>query len=65
VSDHRGGDLPSFLAAEQRRYRAQMDDYAALLSRMAKGPIFLGLYFPLLDAWQEWEFVAEVAGVAF
>ena len=65
VSDHRGGDLPSFLAAEQRRYRAQMDDYAALLSRMAKGPIFLGLYFPLLDAWQEWEFVAEVAGAAF
>jgi ATP-dependent exoDNAse (exonuclease V) beta subunit len=56
VSEHKGGLLNTFLNEEQRRYQAQLDNYAALMSRLAKGPIWLGLYFPLLDAWREWRF---------
>jgi ATP-dependent exoDNAse (exonuclease V) beta subunit len=61
VSEHKGGRLNTFLNEEQRRYQAQLDNYAALMSRLAKGPIWLGLYFPLLDAWREWRFEEEAA----
>ncbi|MFL6465357.1 MAG: PD-(D/E)XK nuclease family protein, partial [Bryobacteraceae bacterium] len=64
VSEHHGSDLQSFLSAEQRRHRPRMEDYATLISHFAKGPIWLGLYFPLLGAWREWEFRAEVAEAA-
>jgi ATP-dependent exoDNAse (exonuclease V) beta subunit len=60
TSEHRGGNLQHFLDEEQRRYRTQMENYATLVSRLVAGPIWLGLYFPLLDAWREWPF-AEVA----
>ncbi len=60
TSEHRGGNLDYFLGEEQRRYRSQMENYATLVSRLVAGPIWLGLYFPLLDAWREWPF-AEVA----
>ncbi|MFL6446097.1 MAG: UvrD-helicase domain-containing protein [Bryobacteraceae bacterium] len=60
TSEHRGGNLEYFLGEEQRRYRSQMENYATLVSRLVEGPIWLGLYFPLLDAWREWPF-AEVA----
>jgi ATP-dependent exoDNAse (exonuclease V) beta subunit len=59
TSEHRGANLDYFLAEEQRRYRSQMENYATLVSRLVAGPIWLGLYFPLLDAWREWPF-AEV-----
>lgn len=39
----------------------QLENYAVLLSRLNSGPIMLGLYFPLLDAWREWNFAAGVA----
>ncbi len=61
TSEHQGGRLEKFLNEEQRRYRPQLESYAALMSRLVRGPIFLGLYFPLLDAWREWEFVEEQA----
>jgi ATP-dependent exoDNAse (exonuclease V) beta subunit len=61
VSEHKGGSLEAFLQEEQRRYQAQLDNYAALMSRIADGPIWLGLYFPLLDGWREWRFKEEVA----
>jgi ATP-dependent exoDNAse (exonuclease V) beta subunit len=61
VSEHLGGDLQTFLTAEQQRYRQQMENYAALLSRLTPGPIRLGLYFPLLRGWREWEFTEEIA----
>jgi ATP-dependent helicase/nuclease subunit A len=64
VSNHRGSDLQTFLSAEQRRYRPQMENYAMLVSHLAKGPIWIGLYFPLLSAWREWEFTAEAASAA-
>jgi ATP-dependent exoDNAse (exonuclease V) beta subunit len=60
-SDHKGGKEEEFLLEEQRRYTPQLENYATLLRRLTTGPIMLGLYFPLLDAWREWSFAAEVA----
>lgn len=51
TSAHEGGDLERFLAEEERRYRAQLEQYAgAMPGRVTR----LGLYFPLLRAWREW-----------
>lgn len=61
TSEHEGGRLEKFLNEEQRRYRPQLESYATIISRMATGPISLGLYFPLLDAWREWEFEEQQA----
>lgn len=60
TSDHQGAHLDRFLDEEQRRYHPQLDRYATLVSRLETGPISLGLYFPLLDAWREWAFEAEI-----
>ncbi|HZQ55707.1 MAG TPA: UvrD-helicase domain-containing protein [Bryobacteraceae bacterium] len=59
TSEHQGSGLEAFLNEEQRRYRTQLDNYAALLSKLGKKPVWLGLYFPLLDAWREWQFEEE------
>ena len=59
ISDHQGTHLDRFLDEEQRRYHPQLDSYATLISRLEPGPISLGLYFPLLDAWREWTYDAE------
>ncbi len=63
TSEHQGGRLEKFLDEEQRRYRQQLESYALLMSRMVDGPISLGLYFPLLDAWREWQFEEEQIAV--
>jgi ATP-dependent exoDNAse (exonuclease V) beta subunit len=60
-SDHKGGKRDDFLREEQRRYAPQLETYAALLRRVTKGPIMLGLYFPLLNEWREWSYGAEIA----
>jgi ATP-dependent exoDNAse (exonuclease V) beta subunit len=62
-SEHGGSGRNKFLANEKERYQAQLEQYAAVISKLMKGPISLGLYFPLLDAWVEWKF-AEAAGAA-
>jgi ATP-dependent exoDNAse (exonuclease V) beta subunit len=54
TSTHEGGGLDVFLAREQQRYRAQLENYAQLLALLDKRPIRLGLYFPLLQGWREW-----------
>jgi ATP-dependent helicase/nuclease subunit A len=64
TSEHEGADLSEFLAEEERRYRPQLENYAVLLSRFLAGPISLGLYFPLLDAWREWQFEERTVGAA-
>ena len=58
-SEHKGGNREALLDEEKRRYRAQLENYGKLISRIEKGPIWLGLYFPLLDAWREWQFAEE------
>ena len=55
TSTHEGGGLEVFLAREQQRYRAQLENYAQLLALIDKRPIRLGLYFPLLRGWREWD----------
>ncbi len=62
TSEHQGADLQTFLNREQERYLPQLEAYATLVSRLKKGPIWLGLYFPLLDQWREWAF-AEASAV--
>ncbi len=55
---HEGGGVDAFLDREQARYRAQLEGYAALISRRESRPIRLGLYFPLLAGWREWATVS-------
>jgi ATP-dependent exoDNAse (exonuclease V) beta subunit len=55
TSTHEGGGLEAFLDREQERYRGQLERYAAVLGKLDKRPIRLGLYFPLLGGWREWD----------
>ena len=52
---HQGAGLETFLDPERQRYREQLERYAALFRRRETRPIRLGLYFPLLQGWREWE----------
>ncbi len=52
---HAGAGVEAFLDRERERYRAQLEAYAALLARLDARPLRLGLYFPLLRGWREWE----------
>lgn len=56
TSMHLGGDLEGFLDNERVRYQTQLDRYARLFATMEERPIFLGLYFPMLSAWREWQY---------
>jgi ATP-dependent helicase/nuclease subunit A len=58
TSSHEGTDLAGFLDEQQRRYSDQMSRYACILAPLGN-PVRLGLYFPLLDEWREWEPNAE------
>ncbi|OGA24967.1 MAG: DNA helicase UvrD [Betaproteobacteria bacterium RIFCSPLOWO2_02_FULL_67_26] len=53
---HAGGDLDAFLDRERERYRPQLERYAALMRGLDSRPIRLGLYFPLLNGWREWNY---------
>ncbi|MBL8521941.1 MAG: UvrD-helicase domain-containing protein [Betaproteobacteria bacterium] len=62
TGSHQGGEREAFLDNERERYRAQLEGYAALVSeldRIDRGgeppPIRLGLYYPLLEGWREWD----------
>ena len=55
TSVHEGAGVEAFLDSERERYRAQLDRYARLLARIDARPVRLGLYFPLLSGWREWE----------
>lgn len=48
-------DIDTFLAKEQKKYSEQMQKYYLALKLRHDGPIRLGLYFPALPAWHEWE----------
>ncbi|MGH6636850.1 MAG: UvrD-helicase domain-containing protein [Gammaproteobacteria bacterium] len=52
---HLGADPTAFIDNEQQRYQGQLERYAALMGGLEQRPIRLGLYFPLLTAWREWE----------
>ena len=52
TSGHEGTNVAGFLDQEQERYRVQLERYAQALER--DEPAMLGLYFPLLAGWREW-----------
>jgi ATP-dependent exoDNAse (exonuclease V) beta subunit len=64
TGEHKGGNLSEFLKNEKRRYSQQLESYASIVSSMKAGPIYLGLYFPLLDEWVEWEYSAAEIGAS-
>lgn len=53
-SRHEGRDLDAFLNQQQERYRQQLERYGELIQNIDKRPVKLGLYFPLLQGWREW-----------
>lgn len=55
TGDHEGADPEGFLDREQRRYREQLDRYAAIIARTEQRPVRVGLYFPMMRGWREWE----------
>lgn len=53
---HEGSGLDAFLDSEQVRHKEQLDNYARVLKQLEPGrPIRVGIYFPLLGGWREWE----------
>ncbi len=56
TSRHKGTDIDRFLDQEQERYKGQLEKYGNLMSQMDERKIKLGLYFPLLQGWREWNF---------
>jgi hypothetical protein len=55
TSHHEGGNLESFLDQEVERYRPQLHRYAHFARQLGPEPVRVGLYFPLMRAWREWE----------
>jgi len=51
-----GENKEIFLDEEQKKYSQQLTDYAAALRAIDSRPIRLGLYFPMLPAWREWDY---------
>lgn len=52
-------DLKTFLLAEQGKYQQQMWYYFKAIREIDSRPIRMGLYFPALPAWHEWDFEKE------
>ena len=53
---HEGAAVEAFLDSEQKRYRPQLERYAEVHGAKSEAAqIRLGLYFPALEGWREWE----------
>ncbi len=52
-------DLANFLQEEQKKYQKQMKHYYQAIREIDTHPIRLGLYFPAIPAWHEWDFEKE------
>ncbi len=55
TSRHEGANRDAFLDHEQERYQEQLEKYGTLMKQLGEQNIKLGLYFPLLQGWREWE----------
>lgn len=53
-------DLQKFLKLEQAKYQQQMWYYFQAIREIDPRPIRMGLYFPAIPAWHEWDFEKEV-----
>jgi ATP-dependent helicase/nuclease subunit A len=56
TSRHEGENLNDFLDHEKQRYQEQLEKYGALMKQLGEKNIKLGLYFPLLQGWREWNY---------
>ncbi len=56
TSSHEGSDIEEFLDREQVRYQQQLNRYAEIIRHVDHRPVRLGLYFPLLNGWREWQY---------
>jgi len=55
TASHEGSDLEGFLEEEYQRHRGQLEQYALVMRGMGYHNLRLALYFPMLDAWREWD----------
>jgi ATP-dependent exoDNAse (exonuclease V) beta subunit len=55
TGQHLGSNITEFLDSEVDRYRAQLERYAQAVARFDDRPIRVGLYFPLMNAFRDWE----------
>jgi ATP-dependent helicase/nuclease subunit A len=55
TSAHEGGGLEQFLDQELGRYSPQLERYSRIMAVYDSRPQKIGLYFPLMDAWKQWE----------
>ncbi len=53
---HSGTGVEEFLDREQLRYQQQLENYASIMKKIESRSIRLGLYFPILAGWREWEY---------
>ena len=65
TGSHEGAGVDAFLANEGMRYRKQLETYAEILNALQDASqrtvIRLGLYFPMLKGWREWEWNSDEA----
>ncbi len=54
---HTGGSADEFLDREKIRYQDRMVQYARLMAAREERPVRLGLYFPQMTGWREWEYL--------
>lgn len=52
-------DLLTFLQEEEKKYQQPMWHYFQAIREIDHRPIRMGLYFPAIPAWHEWEFEKE------
>jgi ATP-dependent helicase/nuclease subunit A len=59
TSRHEGANKDEFLEHEKERYQEQLEKYGTLMNALEENEIKLGLYFPLLHGWKEWNYCSE------
>jgi len=55
TASHEGSNIEHFIDEECLRHQSQLQRYALALQDMGHHNLRLALYFPMLDAWREWE----------
>ncbi len=61
VTPRKKGDIETVVDKQMERYRAQMQDYRTLYRRIEDRSVRIGLYFPLLGVWREYEEVERAS----
>lgn len=64
TGSHTGGGVDEFLDRELERYRNQLETYAAAIRMTEDRPIKLGLYYPLLKGWRQWDYADPGSNMA-